>query len=250
MPVVKRSFTAASFGLVLDGAHCGFVRSAEGGEAAADVIAELASADRFIHKHLGSLKYEDIILQIDLSMAPEVYAWIADSWNGAFERKNGAIVVYDAEFKARSQLEFFNALVVETAIPAMDGSSKDACFMTLKLAPEYTRISIRSDKAATQIDMVKQKQWLPSNFRLDIDGLDCSKVSQIDSFAIRQSRVDPIGERRDNELEPTSLEFPNLRIALAESGAQSWIDWYEDFVLKGNNGEDREKNGADFSRAK
>jgi hypothetical protein len=42
---------------------------------------------------------------------------------------------------------------------------------------------------------------------------------------------------------PGSLEFPNLRIVLAEQSADSWYQWHEDFVVEGHNGEDKEKNG-------
>ena len=40
------------------------------------------------------------------------------------------------------------------------------------------------------------------------------------------------------------MEFPNLAVTLAESHAQTWQDWFDDFVVKGNNGQDNEKNGS------
>ena len=53
-----------------------------------------------------------------------------------------------------------------------------------------------------------------------------------------------IGEQRDYQKEPTSVEIPNLVITLAESHADEFYRWHEDFVIKGNNGEDREKGGT------
>jgi len=49
---------------------------------------------------------------------------------------------------------------------------------------------------------------------------------------------------RDYQKEPGKLEFPNLKITLAESAAKTWLDWHEDFVVKGNCGEDQEKDGS------
>ncbi len=113
----------------------------------------------------------------------------------------------------------------------------------MKFSPEYTR----EVKAAGKLIIPKpspQKRFLPSNFRLEIDGLDCSKVSKIDSFTVKQSIVaDPIGETRDVPNEPGKLDFPNLRITLAEAGAATWTAWFDDFVLKGNNDESAEKGG-------
>ena len=53
-----------------------------------------------------------------------------------------------------------------------------------------------------------------------------------------------MGELRDYETEPAHLEIPNLAVTLAESHAESWYKWHEDFVIKGDNGEDKEKGGT------
>jgi hypothetical protein len=54
----------------------------------------------------------------------------------------------------------------------------------------------------------------------------------------------PIGEGRDYIPASAKIEFPNLVFTLAESKAQTWMDWLVDFVIKGNNGQDKEKNGT------
>ena len=90
-----------------------------------------------------------------------------------------------------------------------------------------------------------QKLWLSSNFRVTIDGLDCSKVSAVDSFTVTQSvATEDVGNARDYLREPTKLEFPNLTISLLESSAQTWYEWFEDFAIKGNNDDTKEKNGS------
>ena len=90
-----------------------------------------------------------------------------------------------------------------------------------------------------------QKQWSPANFKLQIDGLDCSKVSKVDSFTVKQTaQTDDIGDARDYLKQPGKLEFPNLTITLPEAGAQTWQAWFDDFVIKGNNTDAQEKNGS------
>ena len=40
------------------------------------------------------------------------------------------------------------------------------------------------------------------------------------------------------------MEFPNLTVTLPESHAKEWIDWHEDFVIKGNSSQGKELSGA------
>ena len=245
MPAKGRSTVSGHFFLNLDGVPCGFVKSVDGGGIAAEVIHEPSGPRHFVKKHIGPLKYEDFTLQIGLSMTKVVYDWIVASWAGNATRKNGAIIDVDYRLEARSAREFFNALITETTIPAMDASSKEPAYLTLKLAPESTRFKKASGKVMGADGKGRQKLWLPSNFRLEIAGLDCKRVSRIEAFAVKQHiSAHDSGKGRDYLKEPGRLEFPNLKIALPESAAQTWMDWHEDFVIKGNNDESREKQGA------
>jgi len=97
------------------------------------------------------------------------------------------------------------------------------------------------------IDAKIQKKWLPSNFKLHIDGLDgaCSRVNKIEAITVKQKVVEnPVGELRDFQKEPAVLEIPNLVITFPESHSEEFYKWHEDFVIKGNNGDDKEKNGS------
>ena len=127
----------------------------------------------------------------------------------------------------------------------MDGAAKDPAYLTLKFAPALTRYTKAPGKALAGMGKAEQTLFVPSNFRLEIDALDCTKVNKVDSFTVKQAVVtDDIGDARDLEREPGRLEFPNLKISLPETAAQTWLDWFEDFVIRGNNGEKGEKNGA------
>ena len=239
-----RSYVAGNFQLVLDGVNCGLLKSVDGGAPVAGVVSESVGSSYFAKKHLGPISYGPFVLQCGLGMTPDLYAWINASWTGNYSRKNGAVVAADSQLVAVSQREFFNALVTETTIPRLDGSSKDPAYLTLKFAPEYTRTAKASGKV---VDVAKadQKLWLPSNFRVTIDGLDCTRVAAVDSFTVTQSvATDVIGDKREPLREPGKLEFPNLKITLAESSAKTWLDWFDDFVIKGNSDESKEKKGS------
>src|SRR5688572_26710063 len=187
--MADRAYVAGNFFFAMDGIKCGFVKSVDGGAITAEVISEPSGPNYFVKKHIGTPKYEDFTLQIGFSMSKAVYDWIAASWAMNYQRKNGAIIACDYKLDAKSQREFFNALIVETGIPACDGSSKEAAYLTLKFAPEYTRMTKASGKATGETGKALQKLWLPANFRLSIDGLDCTKVSKIDAFTVKQTAV-------------------------------------------------------------
>lgn len=241
MPV--RSYPAGNFQITLDGVACGFLKSVDGGAAVAEVVSE-AGPTYFAKKHLGGIGYVPFVVQFGLAMSADLYNWINASWSGNYLRKNGAVVAADYNFVAVSQREFFNALIAETTVPRLDASSKDPAYLTLKFAPEYTRIGKASGKVTGAAD-VAQKRWLPANFRVTIDGLDCTRISAVDSFTVKQSAAtDDIGDARDYRREPARLEFPNLSITLLESSATTWFSWFDDFAIKGNNDDSKEKKGS------
>jgi len=244
MPTTERSYTASRFALMLDGVQTGFVKSVEGGGVKAEVIHEASDSSYFVKKHIGPPMYEPFTVEIDLSMAASVYEWIAATWTGKIFRTDGAITTVDTQFKAVSEQQFTDALLTAVTTPTLDGTAKKEVFFALTFAPEHSVFAKAGGKVAPAPDKKAQKKWLPSNFRLTIDGLDCTRVMKIDSFTVKYTpAADTIGDARDYLKEPGKLEFPNLKIKFSASSAQTWRDWFESFVVKGNNDESHEKHG-------
>lgn len=241
----RRSFAAGRFALELDGATA-FVQSIEGGDAHAEVVVETLGPDAcFASKHLAVLEYEEIAITCGTGMTAGFYAWLQSSLGCQTVRKDGAIVGTDFKGAEHSRRTFTQALITEIGLPALDAADKDAAQMTVKIAPEVTRRVKGSGQAVLVCGGTKiQKKWLSSNFRLTIDGLDCTKVNKVEALTIKQKVVEnPVGEERDPGREQRTVDFPNLVVTLAESAAESFFDWHENFVIKGNNSSEEEKNG-------
>ena len=253
---VKRAYVSGNFALSLDGGKSiGMLKTAQGGQIYGEPVAEPANGAMYQKKHIGNVKYADITIQAGMSMPDAFYQWIADSWSFGAQRKDGAIVAADFNGNAVKELAFSSALIEEVGIPALDGSSKDPAYLTLKLSPQSTRSGTPSGTLPAAKG--KQKAWLASNFRFELGKLDTSRVSKIDSFTIKQTMSQPTTDVGDVfvpdqtvvvsvppfNLEPGVVDFPNLRVTLAEASAQTWIDWYEDFI-RGNNGDESEKSGS------
>ena len=247
-----RSYASTNYFLTIDADQCGFPKSVEGGAITAEVINEPSGSNYFVKKHIGQPKYQDFQVQVGFDMSRKVGEWIAQSWSNAPPRVSGSFTTLDDKLQPVFERQFSGALLTATTIPAMDGASKEPAYLTVKFAPEITRTSKPGGKSDYgKYARNEQKVFVPANFKLEIPGLDCSKVNKIESFTITQTTVtDDIGEARDYQREPGKLEFPNLKITLAESTAPSWLAWHEDFVVKGNNDETCEKSGTPtlFSR--
>ena len=234
----ERSYVAGRFALEIDGIAAGWMKSAEGGHATSDVVTEDIGGTLFAKKHIAGVKYEDFSINCGTGMSKGFYEWIKASFDHKPFRKNGAIHVADYDYKEMNTLAFSNALITEVGFPACDASSKDPAFMALKFAPEVTRFGQGSGKPLDPGAKI-QKKWLPANFRLTIDGLDCTRVNKIEAITVKQSVVERLGQ-----IEPTKLEYPNLVVTLPESSAKTFYDWHEDFVIKGNNSDASEKTGS------
>lgn len=244
----KRGYTAGKYGIELDNINAGWVSSVEGGMATSDVVVEKIGGDLYQKKHIAGVKYEDISVSCGTGMSKGFYDWIKASFDCNYARKNGAVISADYNYKAITRLDFFNALISEIGFPALDAGSKDAAKMTIKFTPETTRFKPEGGSSIAnnyKNDQAKQKKWLPSNFKLTIDGLDCTRVNKIEAITLKQKNVvNAVGEQRDHEMEPASLEVPNLVVTLAESHAKDWYDWHKTFVIDGVNGDDKEKGGS------
>jgi len=156
-------------------------------------------------------------------MRSAIYDWIAASLKMNYIRKNGSTVSHDFKLQATGKREFFNALITEVGFPAMDAAAKDPCYLTLTFAPEYTRHKPAGTATASPVT-TPPDAWLPSNFRLEIDGLDCIRVIRVDAFTVKQKTVgDSIGDPRDQLKEPGQIEFPNLAITMAETAVPTWL---------------------------
>jgi hypothetical protein len=249
MPITQdaRAYVAGRYSLELDAFTAGWVESAEGGAAMADVIEEKAIPYHIVRKHIAGLKYEDITVNCGTGMSKALYDWISDTLEGKYVRKNGALVGVDYNFKPQSRLSF-RGLIKEVGFPAPDGSSKDAAKLTVKIAPDYARQEAPTAGAGgsgAKSGADQQKKWLCANFRLKLDGLNCTRVSRIEPLVLKTVIVEnPVGEMREYEKEPAHIEVPDLVVTLAERDAQDFHTWHEDFVIRGNSGEDKEKSGT------
>src|SRR5690242_19700529 len=81
------------------------VTGVAGGSAVGVVVAERAGADGSIHKHLGNVKFEDIVIQ---AVPPAFSNAIRDALDGKVNRLNGVVHYADMDMREQRRQTFQN----------------------------------------------------------------------------------------------------------------------------------------------
>jgi hypothetical protein len=171
---------------------------------------------------------------------------IAGVLQGDQVRLSGAILAADFKGDVLSRLEFYGAQITEVTFPALDATSKDAARFSIVLTPDQTVLNRKTSAKIGLKSPGTQKKWLSSYFRLAIDGLDTKKVTKIEALTIkfpRFSRDDEACISCEGLPGPTKVDFPNVIMTVGEP-APTVYDWFEDFVVAGNNSDEQEKGGT------
>lgn len=247
MALGRKSYSAGHFLFQIDeggGEGPAYIKSVTGGMVKGAVLGDQAGPVALQFKHLGAVEIEPIQVEIGMALSKPVLEWIRASWRRQFSRRSGSIIHADFDYKSKMEQWFQDALITETKFPTMDGAAKDPAYLNVTLHPE--RVENRKGDGSTIHGKfgTHQKLWQPSAFNLDIQGIDCTHVNKIDSFAVTQ-KVKPLytGGSRFPELEPTGLEFSNLVVYTAVDHAADFMSWYEKFVMRGDRDTRQERDG-------
>jgi hypothetical protein len=219
------------------------LRKATGGNVVGRVIAFASGNDPVVQKQLDGTTTDDLHVELGMAMSSGLFDWIAASWGPNPPSHDGAILACDLQYTIRSERGFVGALISATAFPALDAAAKTPGYLSVRLTPRSVLPATKPNLKMNLGVGPKQKLWLTSNFRLDIDGIDAAKVSRIAPFVVRRP-IEIVSSGGTTTLQAGMVDFPALRVTLSMSSADSWFDWYEDFVLNGNNGPAEERSGS------
>jgi phage tail-like protein len=227
-----RSYAAAHFALELDGGdEVGLFKSIEGGSIKTDVMTYQHGAGFDRWRQLGKPKFEDVKLQVGLSMSQPFYKWIDGFFQKKVERKTGAIVAADFYYTERARREFKEALIKEIVFPKLDGQDKSAIYMGVSIAVEEMVFKKGTSKKLTKpVGFDKQKQWTSNNFRFRLDGFEseCSRCAKIDSFTVKQNIIEyHMGEFRAPIKCSSQVEYPQISFYVPEVDSLKFLDHFK-----------------------
>ena len=227
----ERSYGAAHFALELDGRNSvGVFRQIEGGGVKTEVMTYQHGVGHDRWRQLGKPKYEDIKLQVGMSMSKPFYLWITHFFRGQAERKQGSIVAADFHYKERARREFKEAMIRELTFPKLEGKDQNAAYMTIALAVEDIVFKKGSGQTISQGEgSHHQKLWTACNFRFELSGFEqaCKRVAKVDSFTVKQQILEyHSGGQLAPTKSPSVMEFPNIAFYVPEVDAQPFYDHF------------------------
>lgn len=236
MAANERAFNAGAFMCIIDGQPA-LISEFDGLNAKADIVTMKMGPQQAMMKHISNFEFDEASFKVGMAMGDSMRAWIQSTFDKSFIRKSGAIAAADFNFKAQSYRNFTDALLTEIGLPALDASSKDAAFFTIKFKADSAKYG-PGDNADLKGDInAKQKRWMAANFRIKIGGLDCTTVKKVDAITIKQKvTADRHGESREIFLEPTSVEVPEIKVTLSAKASieKAWQQEFERVVHSGD----------------
>ncbi len=203
-------------------------QNAVGGLLKADVSTMFSGAGGPPKRQISSFAYTNLAFQLGLDVGTPILNWINAALKGAPVTKSGTLVELDVQNRAKSYLDFTNAAIADFVVPGFDGSSKTPNTFTLETA--ISTSTFRAGDNAPVQPSIKSKPFLPSYFRLNIDGLPTTRVRVIAPISFR---------RTTGGIAPTDLV-----VTFSSTDVGPWRAWVDDFIVKGNNGQGREKQGS------
>lgn len=234
----RSGYTAGHFELQIDGhLSTAYLKSVDGGHVRASVIDESIGPTNSRIKHISTVDIEPFSIDFGIAGAARVLEWIQQSWDMEPSRRNGQISHANFNLKSTFEHEFYDALIAETTFPTLDGASREAAYMKVKFMPEKVVTTKKLGASIKSSLGSKQKMWMPSAFRFEIDGIDGMEyTNKIESFTIKQGiKKLYTGVDRFPQIEPTKIEFPNLSGTIGLDHADGLLEWSKQYLYTGSN---------------
>lgn len=207
-----------------------------GGEPYAEVIDEPGGLLPYAKKHVGDLKFADLEATVSLDAHATFFRWVRDAWFGDPGRDRVVLYPLDAGSGSRT-LELAKAHVHEVVLPGLDTSSREKRSLVVRITPRAVR-RVRTGSTGSMAMPRQIREFYAQNFTVNIDGLDCSGVLSVDPIVVHTKLPE------ENNGRTPVLVFPDLHLHLDADKAEPFHEWFEDFIIRGNNDDEQEKGGS------
>jgi hypothetical protein len=180
------------------------------------VVEQAVAGDMFMLKHIGRVGFGSIRLTCGAGIASSLFGWMQQMLSGVQQAKNGALITMDYGGSVVDRLNFTNALITSLTLPALDASSHEPGRFVIELSPERIELASSGPAKSYRGAPPPADNWLVSNFRVTIAGLDCTKVAVVDALTINLAVAQQdVGAQRVPTRVPSHLEIPDVSLSLA-----------------------------------
>jgi hypothetical protein len=200
-----------------------------GGSLAATVL-ETRLADGSVKKQVRGATLEP--LNFEVGLGSPVQGWLKSELKGAATFNDGA--VYGGFVPPQQELDFSRAALNTVTVPLLDVSSAAAAQLRVTITPQSVTQGVqRTSVLSISTARARAIPWSSADFRFTMGSLETRRTTRIEPFTITQA--------------PGQPAISNLLVTFSVDAAHpatNWLAWYDDFVVKGNNGDSNEKTFA------
>jgi phage tail-like protein len=138
MPTSSRRdpFHGFNFRVEIDGVTVAAFTECSGLASETEVVEYREGGDFRIRKLPGLTKYTNIVLKRGLTLDRTLWEWREAIVNGRADRRNGSVILMDAERNEVARWNFHEAWPAKWVGPELDARSNDVAIETLELAHE------------------------------------------------------------------------------------------------------------------
>lgn len=187
------------------------------------------SSSPFPKKQPSAGAADDVNFSVGLGLNKPLLGWLQASVAGSYTLHDGTLYTCDYNYSCVANRDFFSAQLLELNFPACDAASKDVAYLSMRARPQYAQ---QAKATPMTIAPTTAPGWPVANFRLQLSGLDTSRISNVSSLRV----TIPFGAK--------TVSVGDIELRLPESYAQPFYDWLYDFVTKGNNSDAYERSGT------
>lgn len=241
----KRSYSAGRFALGIDGAFAGFIKKVAGGDVKGEVVKHNLGTSFYAKKHLATISHDAITVDIAAGMGASMWEWVKASMDQGFIQKNLELQACNFNHEVESVRAYSDCYITEVGLPALDGASKDAVYVNCKIEPRIIRYEKGTGDKIKGDENAKSKDFLCSNFKVELGGLPCERVAKVGALKWTQKIVkDEVGAFREAMKEPAALEVSDLELDISMADIDAWQDWHKSFVIDGMCSDGDELSGS------
>ena len=208
MPVGENG--SGKYGLVLDGTFNGWLTGVDLGGVSAPVDADTRRVSRIM--------IQDTVCTLESKPGPQIAGWLSQVVSGNRMRKDLEIVYLDYNLKALNTLFFQGAQLSEVAFPACGTGSKDPGNLLFRFRPDRQRMQTGNPSKALST-WRRPPMFRASDFKLSIEGIDCSTVSEISGITLKMN------SSRQNGYSTQSSAGTEIVLRLPDRQSAPFVQW-------------------------
>ena len=197
-----------------------------GGDLKAEVATTFDGAGGPPKRQITSFGYTNLQFGLGFEVGSTILSWLNPSLTGGGGAKSGSIIELN-QGRAQSYLDFTDARFVAFTSPACDSASKGESVFLIE-ASITNAVTRQGDNAP--VALPKRTPFLASNFGIQIDGITTVRTATIDAITFRRT--------------PPGIAPSDLVVTFSDADLPGWTAWAQDFIVAGNNGQDKERQGA------